>query len=87
MTINYIPAKERQDRSCSDCIGNDSEGYYVSCWICPEIRNARAGNSHYLVTRLSGKSLHTKPCKYHMTDDEYIALIDSLEEECGNIHV
>lgn len=87
LTINYVPAKDRQYKSCDDCIGCDSEGYYVQCWIVPEIHKQRDTSSGFIGSNLSkmfGKDKPQKsPCKYHMTSDQYITLIDSLEVELG----
>ncbi len=68
MTIKYIKAIERRDGFCDDCICNDSEGYYVQCWIYK--KPIRYPDHEY-------KSY----CNYHMTSEQYIALIDSLEND------
>lgn len=85
MTINYVPAKDRRCESCDDCIGN-SEGYFISCLIDNEMHRKRNANSGFMTSgmrNIFGMPDKSKsvPCKYHMTSEQYIALIDSLEEE------
>lgn len=85
MTIKYVKASEREFESCDDCIGNDSEGYFVSCWIDNEKHHKRGANSGHMASGMrnvfgSPDKSKPVPCKYHMTSEQYIALIDSLED-------
>ena len=67
-SVEYVRTVDRKYRPCNTCIGTDNEGYMAPCWIM---------NNKHCKAHMNNPDEF--PCDYHMTKEEYIELLDSLE--------